>query len=192
MRSVRYLLLPLVALGLSACSTPTPETEAPSTAPLVERHGLAGLSGREIVTKLDASPEDRPLALGASVREHEVVLSEGDSQVAVPLPADEFYVSIAPYINRTHECYHHNLATCTGELASEDISVTITDAAGEVLVEDDTTTYANGFIGYWLPRDVNGTIEISTEGYEGSVPFSTGAGDPTCLTTLRLEPATAG
>lgn len=191
MRPAPFVLLAAAALGLSACSS-TPSAPAPAGAdPLLERHGLAGLSGKAIVERLDASPEERPLALSASVRESEVVLGDGTEEVAVALPADEFYVSVAPYVDGTHECYFHSLATCTGELAERDLEVTITDASGRLLVDEQTTTYANGFVGFWLPRDVNGTIEVSTDGYEGQVAFSTGEGDPTCITTLRLDPVVA-
>jgi hypothetical protein len=37
-----------------------------------------------------------------------------------------------------------------------------------------------------LPKGASGTVEVTTEGGAGSQPFSTGADDPTCMTTLRL------
>jgi len=95
-------------------------------------------------------------------------------------------VSIAPYIETTHECYFHSLATCQGELVDEPVDVRITDADGAVLVEESATTYANGFVGYWLPEDVEGTIEITQGDLSGNVPFSTTEGSPTCVTTLQL------
>ena len=84
------------------------------------------------------------------------------------------------------ECYFHSLATCQGELVDEPVEVTITDADGVVLVEESATTYSNGFVGYWLPEDVEGTIEITQGDLSGNVPFSTTEGSPTCVTTLQL------
>ena len=49
----------------------------------------------------------------------------------------------------SHGCFYHSLTTCLGELDNEDIQVTITDeATGEVLVDEATTTFDNGFIGF--------------------------------------------
>jgi hypothetical protein len=67
------------------------------------------------------------------------------------------------------------------------VSVTVVDAAtGEVLVEEDTTLGANGFVGLWLPRDVDAELRVEHEGRVGTTTVSTGDDDPTCLTTLRL------
>lgn len=180
----------VAALVLSGCAVAEPEAEAPVDGPeadLLAEYDLDGMSGREIVQQLDTSPQERPLAFAASVREDEVLISDGaEQEVAVDLPEDEMYVSIAPYVDRTHECYYHSLATCQGELVEEPVAVTITDEDGTVLVEEDATTYTNGFVGYWLPKDISGTIEVEYEDRTGSVPFSTGEGDPTCITTLQV------
>lgn len=147
--------------------------------------GLGGLTGREIVDRLDASTDARPLGLVASVREDEVVVGDGTSEVAVPLD-DDFYVSVAPYERTTHECFFHSLAGCQGELVDAPVDVRIVDADGAVLVEESTTTWTNGFVGFWLPRGIEGEIEVVHDGRRGSVPFSTTPGSPTCVTTLRL------
>ena len=86
------------------------------------------------------------------------------AHLAAALPEDQFYVSIAPYVDQTHECYYHNLASCQGELVGEDLDVTITSDDGEVLVDETVTTYDNGFVGFWLPRDIEGTIEVEFDG----------------------------
>lgn len=168
------------ALILSGCATSAGEAD------LLAQHGLDGLSGQEVVEQLDASADARPLALSASVRQSEVLVGDGSTEVALGLPEDQQYVSIAPFVDSTHECYYHSLATCQGELAEAEVSVTITDDDGKVLVDEVTETYANGFVGFWLPRDVGGTIEVVYGDYAGSVPFSTTDGSPTCITTLRL------
>ena len=174
-----------LALGLSACS-------AEQDDPLLTELGLEGSSGQQIVEDLEASTDQRPLTIGASVREDHLVVSDGTEETTVALPEDEFYVSIAPYVEQSHECYYHSLGTCQGELVGEEVSVTITGGDGTVLVDETVTTHTNGFTGFWLPRDVeDGTIEVTTGEHEGSVPFSTTEGSPTCITTLQLEPVGA-
>ena len=186
MRAWKPLTATFVAsiVFLSGCTSQTSSED-----PMLAELGLGGLSGQEIVAQLDVSTESRPLDFVASVREDEVLVGDGTKEVSVPLPDDVYYVSIAPFIETTHECYFHSLATCQGELTDESVDVRITDADGDVLVQETATTYANGFVGYWLPRDIEGTIEISQGDLTGSVPFSTSEGSPTCVTTLQLAGA---
>ena len=69
----------------------------------------------------------------------------------------------------SHDCFYHSLTTCLGELDNEDIQVTITDeGTGEALVDEATTTFDNGFIGFWLPDDATGLIEVSYQGRTGT------------------------
>lgn len=173
---------------LSACSA---GSDADAADPLLVEHGLDGLSGEQIVEELEASTEQRPLRLGASVVEDELLLDDGAREVSVPLPEDKFYVSVAPFVTQTHDCFYHSLSGCQGELVGEDVAVTITDASGDVLVDEEVTTHTNGFVGFWLPREITGMIEVSHDNYEGSVSFSTTDGSPTCITTLQLEPVAA-
>lgn len=178
-RSAMVSGLVAAVLAVAGCSA------EPDEDPLAA-YGLAGLTGQEIVEQLDTSTEARPLAFGASVREDEVLLSDGSTETSVPLPEDVQYLSIAPYLTTTHDCYYHSLATCQGELVGQDVHVTITDDAGEVLVDETATTYTNGFVGFWVPRDVTGTITVTADGLTGAIPFTTEPGSPTCLTTLQL------
>ncbi|GED08479.1 CueP family metal-binding protein [Cellulosimicrobium cellulans] len=176
-------------LVLAGCSAGTPEPTALDA--LLDRHDLAGLSGQEVVDRLEGlETADRPTDLVASVRAAELVLADESYEsyeTTVPLPEDTFYLSVAPFVDETHECFYHSLTTCQGELADEPVSVTVVDAAtGEVLVEEDTTLGANGFVGLWLPRDVDAELRVEHEGRVGTTTVSTGADDPTCLTTLQL------
>ena len=178
MTRIRTLALGAVLIALAACSQPTPPTEIDA---------LGGQDGKEMVDRLDRlGAADRPTDVMASVRYDEVIVTDGEDEVRVSLPDEEFYVSLAPYVETTHECYYHSLTTCQGELAERDIEVTITTDDGEVLVEETTTTFANGFVGYWLPRDIQGTLAVSYDGLSGEVPLATGSEDPTCITTLQL------
>lgn len=188
MTRTRTAVLGAALLILSACSQPAAGPEPAAAGPLAEIDALDGMNGKEIVDHLDRlGGADRPAEIMASVRSDELLVTDGQEEVGVELPDEEFYVSFAPYVDATHECYYHSLTTCQGELVEQDIDVTITTDDGEVLVEETTTTFANGFVGYWLPRDVEGTLEVSYDGYAGQVPIATGPEDPTCITTLQLS-----
>ena len=54
------------------------------------------------------------------------------------------------------------------------------------LADEVRTTFANGFTGFWLPRDIDGTLRVTYGGKSGETAISTAAKAPTCLTTLRL------
>ncbi|MEE6274284.1 CueP family metal-binding protein [Georgenia sp. MJ206] len=173
-----------LALGvLTGCSAQTP---SPADAFLTQ-HGLGGMEPSEIVEHLDSlGGAERPTELMASVRPDELLLSDGVEEVSLALPEDEFYLSLAPYVEQTHDCFFHSLTTCQGELVGEDVEVTVLDDAGEVILDEAMTTQENGFVGMWLPRDVTGTIEVTADGRTGTVPFSTDDDGATCLTTLQL------
>lgn len=55
-----------------------------------------------------------------------------------------------------------------------------------MLVDDAVTGYEYGFVGFWLPEDITGTIEVSSGAGRASQQLSTTEGSPTCLTTMRL------
>jgi len=191
---MRKLLLAVTAattLVLAGCSSAQEPGSPPAAAAVasdevVSSLGLAGKTPKEIVEAIDSSPDARPMDFGASVRGTQLVLKSGDKETTLQLPTDSYYVSIAPYRTQTHECYFHSLATCRGELPNEDVKVTITEDGGKVLVNQTAKTYANGFVGFWLPKDVKGTITIEDGGTKGTVPFETTEGAATCVTTLQL------
>lgn len=180
-----------LALALTGCSVTDPEPTADGTVSqdtFLTTHGLAAMDAVEIIDHLDRQKvTERPTDLIASVRADELLLSSDDQEVVVDLPDNQTYVSIAPYLTSTHDCFYHSLTTCLGELDNEDIQVTITDeATGEVLVDEATTTFDNGFIGFWLPDDTTGLIEVSYQGRTGTTEFSTTDDGATCVTDLRL------
>lgn len=160
---------------------------ATSSAALLARHGLAG-DGPAIVERLEAMPsQDRPRDLMASVRPGELQLSDGQGKAILPMPRDRFYLSVAPYVDHTHECHFHSLTTCQGEMMRAPVHLTIRDGSGAPLVDKDVVTNANGFVGTWLPKGSSGTVEVTSPSGRGTQSFSTAAADdPTCMTTLRL------
>lgn len=166
-------------------------TQSSQTAPLedwsfLEPLGLAGLGVAEVVQGLETTAADREAGVVGSVRYDHIIFSTPAGEHTMPIPENDFYMSVAPFIEKTHECFYHNLATCQGELVGEDLQVKITSADGQVLIDDTVTTYQNGFAGFWLPRDMEGTIEVSYDGKSVTAPIGTGPDDPTCITTLQL------
>jgi hypothetical protein len=203
LRTASRVLTAVAALLLVAgCSTPdgTAGTSSPDGAPdapgattgatdveaLLGKYGLEGGSTEEVVAALDSTHADRDQGLAASVTADQVVLADQHRQVALDVPEDRFYLAVAPYETTTHDCFHHSLSGCQGELVDTPVQVTVTDQDGTVLVDGERTTYANGFVGLWLPADIEGRIEVEANGKTATADIATGADDPTCLTTLRL------
>jgi len=154
---------------------------------LLGRYGLAGRSTVEVVDALDRMPvAQRPSDLRASVRPGALEVSGPDTTVSMPIPADRFYLSIAPYVDSTHECFYHSLTTCKGELGGKEAHVLIKDDGGRVLVDEKGTTFGNGFVGFWLPRDIDATVAVTVGDRTATARIGTGEDDPTCLTTLKL------
>lgn len=125
-------------------------------------------------------------AEAASITGSELIIGE-DQEERHELPEDEFFVSIAPFINYTHPCEFHSLTGCEGELASKEMDVRITDEAGNVHVDKSMTTLENGFLDFWLPRDRKYNITITHDGLSTEGTFSTFEDDSTCLTDFHLE-----
>jgi len=174
------------ASGPASGSSPA-TAAAGSGESLLADYGLEGRGTEEVVAALDATHEDRERGLAASVTPEEVVLADGERQETLPVPEGRFYLAVAPFETTTHECFHHSLAGCQGELVDTPVHVTVTAADGEVLVDEERTTYANGFVGLWLPAGIEGTIAVEAKGRSATADIGTGADDPTCLTTLQLS-----
>jgi hypothetical protein len=187
----------IAAVVLSACSA---TAEAPSGAPegaavqvvdeaMLSDLGLAGLDARAIVDQLDAQPLAERPDYSASVRPDALVITDASQrETTPPMPKDEFYVSIAPYETQTHECYFHSLTGCVGEIHNGEVVVLITDASsGEVLIDESRTTFDNGFVGVWLPRDIDVQVTIGYNGKTATTELSTRSDeDATCVTTMQL------
>lgn len=192
--AVSALLLTACASGDGTTAAGAPEGSSPAaSAParagqLLARYGLAGKDAVQVVDHLDRmAVADRPTGLTASVRVGHLAISDGAQAFDLALPDDRFYLSVAPYVIRTHECFYHSLTTCKGELAGEEIGVRVVDETdGAVLVDTTLTTFDNGFVGLWLPRDMRGTLRVTYDGKAGRTVIATGDDAPTCLTSLRI------
>lgn len=138
----------LVLTGCASGPATTPPTEAESS--VLTDHDLAGLDARQIIERLDTMPlADRPADLMASIRPDQLILSDDrQRETSLPMPAERFYVSFAPYVNKTHACHYHSLTTCTGELQDAEVHVKVAHAGtGKVIVDKAMRTYDNGFLG---------------------------------------------
>jgi len=202
MRSHRNLVVAGVCAALlSACATTSPTADSPSTASaqasaastpagraLLDKHALAGKSTVEVIDVLDRMPVgQRPKDLRASVRPDALLLSGDGAKLSLPMPADRFYLSVAPYVGTTHDCFHHSLTTCKGELGGEQVQIRLVeDGTGAVLADGTRTVHDNGFVGFWLPRNTTATLTVTHDGKVATSRVSTGNDDPTCLTTMQL------
>ncbi|MFF1530953.1 CueP family metal-binding protein [Cellulomonas sp. NPDC058312] len=181
---VSAVLAALVLAGCAAQPDPERETEA---ATAVEQ--WAALDATELIDQLEATPVDeRPQDVMASIRQDEVLVSAPDGSQEVSVPIEEsHYLSIAPYVDQTHDCFFHSLTTCTGEMGGEEITVRVVDdRTGEVYVDETSRTHDNGFAGFWLPRDISATITVTAAGRSAETSVETGPDDLTCLTSLQL------
>lgn len=181
-------LFPLVVTG---CGTRGSEpASVTGDQELLREHGFADADAHEIIDQLEALPvAERPQNLIASVTATSLQLRDDAGREAeLPLPQDQFYLSVAPFVETTHECAFHSLTTCRGELRSREISVSVVDSSsGETLEEGTRTTHDNGFIGFWLPRGITADLTCTLEDSTGTASISTQAEDDlTCLTSLQL------
>lgn len=125
--------------------------------------------------------------VSASITSHELIVTEEDEEVtSYELPEEEFFVSIAPYVEKTHPCAIHSLTGCQGELVEQEFYVYIEDEDGNVVVDETITSLENGFIDLWLPRDQTFQVKIEYDGKETKSEISTFEGDNTCITTMQL------
>jgi hypothetical protein len=151
----------------------------------LEDVGLDGLTGKEILTGI-ADGSIVVDGFGVSVYDNELVVILDDERISVDMPEDEFYVSVAPYIDTTHECLFHSATGCRGELKEEVFFVEFIDTDGNVIISEDMTSMSNGFIDLWLPRNIEGTLTITQGELSATKVISTVAGEPTCETTMQL------
>ena len=126
-------------------------------------------------------------AQSASITSRQLIVTNSDkSQVTYDLINEDFFVSIAPYVEHTHPCANHSLTSCRGEMANEEFVVYIEDVQGKVIVDQILKSHANGFIDLWLPRDNTYLVKIENGGRVQESEISTFESDNTCITTMQL------
>lgn len=125
--------------------------------------------------------------VSAIITSNELIVTDSENnKTTYDLPKDEFFVSIAPFVNTTHPCTNHSLTGCQGELVEKDFDVFIQDEDGNVVVDETMTSFENGFIDLWLPRDKKYQVKIEYNGKVAKSEISTFDGDNTCITSMQL------
>lgn len=151
------------------------------------KYELNGLSVKGMVNKLDSITNEK-YGLNASITSTTLILYDNEKQYEFKLPKDEFYVSFAPYLNEIHPCQTHNLVSCRGELFNKEFDVSIVKKDGTIILDQKVKSMNSGFIGLWLPRDIEATLTINYKGTSVSKPLTTFAKSDTCITTpLKLS-----
>lgn len=180
--------LSLVLAGCAPAADAEPSPSTDSQAEFLNTYDLDDMDAVEIIDHLDRlETAERPADLIASVYPDELVLTDNRQEVVLDLPQNLSYLSIAPYVEQTHDCFYHSLTTCQGELSNAAVDVEITDSTtGDVVVDEQVATFDNGFVGFWVPSDIDGTIEISYDGRTGTSDFTTTDEGATCITDLQL------
>jgi len=171
-----FVTLFIVTFTLSACSSNN----------ALANIGLEDMSGKEILTGV-ADGSIVVDGFGLSVYDDELVVILDNTRVSVDMPEDEFYLSVAPFIESTHECAFHSATGCRGELKQEEFFVEFVDSDGNIILSESMMSMSNGFIDLWLPRDIEGTLTITQGELSTSKMISTEAGEPTCETTMQLS-----
>lgn len=156
---------------------------------VLEKYDLDGLTVIEMVSSLDQRI-DEPSTFGASISPTTLTLYDDGNALEFAIPDDQFYVSFAPYINNTHPCTQHNLVSCRGELKSETFHIIITQVNGTVLIDETIQSMDSGFIGLWLPKDIEARLYVEYDGLSVEIPIATLDESDTCITTpLQLKAA---
>lgn len=123
----------------------------------------------------------------ASITSKEIQVTDKAGNLTThSLPEDEFFVSIAPFINETHPCDIHSLTGCQGELVDVDFQFYVEDESGNVVIDETYNSEANGFVDIWLPRDKTFTVKVTYDGKVAESEISTFETDGTCITTMQL------
>lgn len=174
MKLKHFIVIALTFLALVACSANEDnafeENEEKNIKELVNDYSLRNIKDQS-----------------ASITSHELIATDRNgNKASYDLPKEEFFVSIAPYIEQIHPWQIHNLTGCQGELVNKEFDVYIEDIEGNVLVDEKLKSQSNGFIDIWLPRDKEYRIEIKYDDKKVESEFSTFENDNTCITTMQL------
>jgi hypothetical protein len=183
----KFLIISVVWILLSAVGYIALNLDRHNQEVFLNRYDLAGKDVVEIINLLEEKT-DEPFGFSAGVNAKKLRLSDAKDTVEFPIPEGKFYLSVAPYINQTHPCAIHNLVTCTGELQNESFDILITDVnTNEVVLSEQRTSTAKGFIGLWLPSDKNLQISITYQGLSATKQVGTFDSNDTCETTMQLS-----
>lgn len=176
MKKILFLVV-IIGAVLTGCSK--------SDDDVLKEIGLQGMSSKEILNALANDTVDSS-TFSVSVTDSYLTLKTDDSAIQLDMPVDEYYLSIAPYVNFTHECMMHSATGCTGELGNKEFHIYYEDTDGNIIIDEIHQSMHNGFIDLWLPRDIEGTMTITYGDLEVEKMISTTSGNNTCETTMQL------
>lgn len=116
-----------------------------------------------------------------------IVTAENSAKTTYDLPEDEFFVSIAPFVENTHPCEIHSLTGCQGEMVEQEFDINVVDEKGKTVLNQKMKSQSNGFVDLWLPRDQTYQVTIEYDGKTAKSEVSTFKDDNTCITTMQLS-----
>jgi len=172
------LALGVVWLVALAAGTATAQTPAPSP------EALEGLDAYAAVELANAWKGSDVTSFATAQAVH-FAFPDG-TEVTIPMPEDEMFVSVAPYLRQTHPCTTHYMSGCQGELAEVAMQVRATLADGTVVLDEVVRTGRNGFMDLWLPREEGIMLSFAVDGYAAEGFVTTFADSATCITTVQL------
>jgi hypothetical protein len=153
----------------------------------VERNAPNEIDAQSIRRMVHEYSTDILKAQSASITSKQLIVTNNDEKsLTYDLPDNEFFLSIAPYVDQTHPCATHSLTGCQGEMVGKEFNVNIKDMDGTVILDQTLKSQSNGFIDLWLPRDTTYSITVEHDGKTAESEISTFESDDTCLTTMQL------
>jgi hypothetical protein len=120
----------------------------------------------------------------ASIDSEYIYISSDNKSYTYALPEDLFYISFAPYMTYTHECFTHSLTGCQGEMDNIDVYVIVYDDTGKIIKDEIMNTGDDGFIGLFLQKGIDYLVDIEYDGLKSS--FETNP-EQTCYAEVRLK-----
>jgi len=151
---------------------------------LLRNSGVYGLDTKELIIALENNLLEDILV--ASIDDEFIVYYIQEERYVHKLEVDLHYISFAPYIGLTHECYIHSLTGCQGELLMEDVYIEIYDESGEKIFSDTLNTGEDGFIGLFLESNKVYNVKVESSGYSSEFQID-GYSKQTCYTEVKLR-----
>lgn len=153
-----------------------------------DRNEPAGITGTPDIKQLVVDYSSGKLeAKSASITSKQLIVNGDESNpLTYELPGDEFFLSIAPYVNKTHPCETHSLTGCQGEMTEEEFKVHIVDKDGNEIMDTTLKSQDNGFIDLWLRRDQTYQVTVEQNGKVAESEISTFESDNTCIADMKL------
>jgi len=105
----------------------------------------------------------------------------------IPIPENQMYVVIAPYIETTHACETHYISSCQGELKETEFDLIIKEKDGAIFFDGSMTSLKNGFIELWLPKNNEFDLSIFLNSQKVQLNINTFETGITCITTAKLK-----